>query len=174
MSEQTMVRFSEEGIMTQWEQPATMLLDDPKLFLKHVDAPNMERHESEPVTHGSPIPLGKFDWACLMPANSESDLVQLINIGKDEHSNQPNFGFRMLCASAKSLWGGLDLDEVALVLVVDGVPFPTGPFARFGQAVHQYKLVSPRVAIEDTDFFPRIKKALARARTEAGEAAAVS
>ena len=160
MSEQTMVRFSEEGIMTQWEQPATMLLDDPKLFLKHFDAPNMERHESEPVTHGSPIPLAKFDWACLMPANSESDLVQLINIGKDEHSNQPNFGFRMLCASAKSLWGGLDLHEVMLVPVVDGVPFPTGPFAGFGQAVHRFELVSPRGATEVTDLSHRFKKAL--------------
>lgn len=162
--------------MTQWEQPATMLLDDPKRFLKHFDVPNMERHESEPVTHDSAVPLAKFDWAFLMPAHGKSDLVQLINIGKDEHSGQPNFGFRTLRASVKTLWGGLDLQEAMLIPVVDGVPFPTGPFAGFGQVVHQYKLVSPRVAIEDTDYFPRVKKALARARAEAGvaeEAAAV-
>lgn len=172
MSQQTTIRFPEEGIMTQWEQAAAILIDDPKRFLMHFDAPSLERHESEPLTQGSPIPLAEFDWAFLMPAHGKSDTVQLLSIEKDKYGT-PNLGFRMLSNNARWAWELKDLRGAMLVPVVDGVPFPTGPFAGCGQAVHQYKLVSPRVAIEDTDYFPRIKKALALARTEAEEAAAV-
>mgnify|MGYP004250915715 CR=1 FL=1 len=153
--------------MAQWEQAGAILIDDPKRFLMHFDAPSLERHESEPVTRDSPIPLAKFDWAFLMPAHGKSDMVQLLNIAKDE-SGMPNLGFRMLCNNARWVWDIKDLHAVMKVPVVDGVPFPIGPFAGLDQAVHQYKLVSPRVAIEDTDWFPRIKEALVRARAEAG------
>lgn len=149
--------------MNEWEQATAILIDDPALFFKHFDPTKMERHESAAVTTNSTLPLEKFDWAFLMPADGKSDMVQLLNIAKDE-CGLPHFGFRMLHTNAKWVWDMQDLRNWMKVPVVDGVPFPTGPFAGFGQAVYAYKLVSPRVAIEDSDFFPRIKKALALAR----------
>ena len=157
------VAFPKEGIMNEWEQATAILIDDPARFLEHFDPTKMERHESAPVTSDSALPLKKFDWAFLMPANGKSNMVQLLSIAKDE-CGLPNFGFRMLHTNAKWVWDIKDLRTPMKVPVVDGVPFPTGPFAGFGQAVYQYKLVSPRVAIEDSDYFPKVKQALAVAR----------